>query len=42
MEITYLLKLGLTPKRKVAYFFGRLCEEGKAPINQILHKVIHK
>jgi hypothetical protein len=27
MEITYLLKLSLTPKRKVASYFGRLCEE---------------
>jgi hypothetical protein len=30
-EMFYKLKLSLTPKRKVASYFGRLCEEGKRP-----------
>jgi hypothetical protein len=28
-EIFYKSKLSLTPKRKVASYVGRLCEEGK-------------
>ena len=38
-EIFYKSKLSLTPKRKVASYVGRLCEEGKKatpPIRTIL------